>query len=204
MKKLFLLLCLPVCSWAQFSQGNKFIGGSVNINNQNNSTSSPSISLSQNIGINPSIGFLIKDNLAIGVRLGYTKSYTEYILTTPFSLKSINSDVLNGGLFARRYFTISEKFLFAIDGSVNYGRGTITYETQNNSNIYGGNNTKYYSVTAQISPTFIYFPSQHWGVEATIGSLAFTHSYNFINEINSNTFNLNYGSFSLGFAYYIR
>lgn len=202
MKKIFFLLCLPVCSWAQFSAGNKFIGGSVSINNQNGNVTSPYVSLAQNFGISPSMGFLVKDNLAVGFRLGYTKSYTDYnygnISGYP---KSNDYEAFSGGLFLRRYITISEKFLFAIDGSVNYIRGTTTnsYIGQTNSYI-----TKQYNLTAQVAPLFIYFPSDHWGIEASLGSLYFTHMYNFITDKNANMFNLNYGSFSLGFAYYIR
>lgn len=201
MKKIFLLLLLPVCSWAQFSKGNVFLGGSLGVNNQNGNTTSSVYSLTQNFSINPTVGFMLADNLAIGVRLGYS-DYAYYYQNT--FQKSADQETLSGGLFVRRFFSISEKFLFALDGGVNYGRSTTNYKYNSNPYGYGDSSQKSYSVTAQVVPTFLYLPSNHWGIEASIGSLYFTHSYNFINEINANTFNLNYGSFSLGFAYYIR
>lgn len=202
MKKIFLLLLVPICSWAQFSAGNKFIGGSVSVNNQNGSVTSPYVNLNQNFGVSPSMGFFIKDNVATGFRLGYSKSFTDYNYGNLNGYpKSFDYESFSGGLFLKRYITISEKFLFAIDGGINYVRGTSTNAYVGTSNTYV---TKLYNLTAQITPSFIYFPSDHWGIEASLGSMYFTHMYNFTNDVNANTFNLNYGSFSLGFAYYIR
>jgi hypothetical protein len=198
-----LLLLVPVCSWAQFAKGNKFIGGSISINNQNNNVTNPLISLNQNILVSPSVGFFVKDNIAVGFKLGYSKSYQEG-LNVPYGIKSTNLTSWSGGLFIKRYASISEKFFFALEGSVIYARGTLDYELPNGGSITGGNNQKFYNVLGQVVPSFIYFPSEKWGIEASLGSLYFTHSYNFTNETNASTFNLNYGSFSLGFAYYIR
>lgn len=63
------------------------------------------------------------------MRLGYEKTYFEYQSSTQ---KSSNHESLSGGIFARKFFLISEKFLFALDGSASYGRNTYTYLFNNN------------------------------------------------------------------------
>ncbi len=199
MKKIFLLLLVPICSWAQFGAGNKFIGGTMSLSNQNNSNSGYSRpNLTQSFSFNPSFGFLVKENLAIGIRLGYSKSSNDY------NGSSVQSDNFGGGFFVRRYFSLSEKFVFAIDGGINYSKYNLkTPIAQPNGVIYYLS-SEYNSIGMTVTPTFIYFPSTHWGIEAALGSLSYYHNDYTSSNYTSNVFNLNYGSFSLGFAYYFR
>lgn len=200
MKKIFLLLLVPMCSMAQFTKGDKVIGGSVSFNSQTNSVSTNSnyYGPSQNVAISPSVGYFISEKLSVGIRGGYSRAYQEYINSPQLSY---NQQTFTEGIFARRYYAISEKFLFVAEGGFNYSRTTIDY-TYNPYSGYLIDNSKYFTIGAQFAPVFIYLPSTHWGIEASLGSIYFNHSYNFISEKEANTFNFSYGTLSLGVAYY--
>jgi hypothetical protein len=103
-------------------------------------------------------------------------------------------------LFAKRFFPLSETFFFSATGSVDYDRFRST------STASGGyeSTTKSYRIGLNVSPSLIFFPSRNWAIEGTIGGLSLSHSRGISDESKSTSFGLNYGSISLGFAYYFR
>lgn len=192
MKQLLLALLLfaSVLSYAQFIKGDKFIGGTFSITSRVSTGST-----SSNFSINPSVGYLVSEKVAVGVQLGYSYLESKNDNLT-FDYKSSAFSV---GLLARRYFSISDKCLFSINGLVNFQRGT---ETNSPNSIE--TKTQNYQLGVSIQPGFIFFPSPKWGLEARIGSLGYNYSKNLSTDYDQSSFNLSYGSLTLGVSYYLR
>jgi hypothetical protein len=205
MKKLLALLfvIMSIVSHAQFNKGDKFVGGYSGFDSHRATyvTNNGAVTKSTSVSVIPTIGFFINKNIAIGGSVGYNSSYSKYtdgINSTPYTNKQTGQS-LSSGVFIKRFLTISDKFLFALKGSVYYARGTTTYES-------GPNKTKHkdYGVNASVSPSFIFFPTSKWGIEASLGSLSYDHSKNITDDSKHDSFGFSLGTFSLGFSYYLR
>jgi len=197
MKHVLTLFCIlfSICGHAQFTKGDKFIGGNISMRHDSYDNGDRT---SGNMGFSPSIGFLMNKNFALGVGFDYSYySYKNFYNGQPFIKQTSRS--FGPQIFAKRFFTISEKFFFALTGDISYS-GSRAYSTQN-----GGSTTRSYSLGAAITPSFIFFPSSHWGIEASLGNLSYEHDQEIpANGTKSNQINLDAGTFSLGFAYYLR
>lgn len=218
MDKIILPVFLISCfiSNAQFTKGDKFIGGSVSIGHQDGPSSSTTTSTINSISLSPSLGFLVSEKFALGGQLGFSSFKNSYQYSVPYldnqgnySFRTVTfnqkSNVYSAGFFALRYFTISERFIFALTGNLSYSRKNNSdpnYNTTTGVPLYIKNNS--YSVGVSISPSLIFFPSNNWGISAGLGSVGYSYGYSLTFERSSNAFDLNYGSFHLGFSYYFR
>jgi len=144
------------------------------------------------------MGFLVNENFAIGGQIGYSYFNTVYNYNQSSESK-YNSKGFSFGLISRRYFSISDKFVFSINGQVNFDRGT---ETDTNST--SESKTQNYQIGVSIQPCFIFFPSPKWGLETSIGSIGYRYSRNLSTDLGQNYFNLTYGTINLGLYYYFR
>ncbi len=202
MKKIFLLLLVPVCSWAQFAKGNKFISGNIGFDNQNYTYGNGNGgSLYQTYSVGPSFGYFLRENLAVGISIGYSGNYQQNKGSQPNTGGESKTGGFSSNLFARRFFPLSEKFFFALNGSLGYSRSNST-----NINYFTNatTETKSYSWGLSISPMFIFLASTHWGFQGAIGNLYYSHSYNFTNENVWDDSGFSISGITLGFTYYIR
>lgn len=193
----FLVLMAVVAHWAsaQVSRGDKFLGGTLSLATQD-APDSPNGSLTPEVRsfyIYPSMGFLVTDNLAVGGQLGYTTYSYESTGSYEF-----HSHYFSIGSFARRYFTISDHFLFILTGTFLFRRGS------EESSDPASPGSQFYNWSIGIRPGFLFFPSSRWGIEASVGTISYLYQFNLTTENKSNIFDLSYGGFSLGFAYYFR
>ena len=152
-------------------------------------------------GIYPNFGVLINSNLEIGGQLGYSSNNDEWS-TTDIS-RDRKSNNLTAGLYMQRYFVISDKFLFSLIGNISYSGGKEKTLTTSQNDI-DEDEIKRNSIGVTFRPSFIFFPSPNWGLQASIGELGYTHSKNKTNDDKSNGFGINYGYVSFGIAYYFR
>ncbi len=153
-KCLFIFLFIPFIANAQFTKGDKFIGGSVNLTAQNNGGNG--ISKMSNFSVNPQVGFLLSGKFALGGSLSYLHTKSEL-----FGLGLGNKNVYNSfgaGVFIRNYFPLGEKFVFAIHSGVDYGRGKMEYVSGGLTMKSEGN-----IFTVGVKPVFIFFPTNKWG-----------------------------------------
>lgn len=148
MKKVYvclLALCCYAGAKAQTEQGSWLVGGNFNLNTVSNSTT---------IGFNPTAGYFVIDNLAVGATVGLTYSKFGENKSTSFGI----------GPFSRYYFGkqnirpflngelnfISEKFKFPsgtnTENGVNYflGLGVAAFLNRNVAieGLAGYNHTK--------------------------------------------------------------
>jgi hypothetical protein len=143
----------------------------------------------------------MNSNLEIGGQLGYSSSHDEWDGTYETTDRKSNS--LTAGVYLQRYFVLSDKFLFSLVANVSYGGGKdktlITNQIETSES-----ESKWNSVGVSFRPTFIFFPSDHWALQAGFGNLSYTHFKNKTNDDTSNQFGINYGYVSFGIAYYLR
>lgn len=196
MKNAFVVLFVfvPFLSNAQFVRGNKFIGGTLSISAQSSTMDDSGTSQikTHTFALSPTLGCFLNDKYAVGGGIGFVSTSQKYDyanMTDSFQSRAVSLQA-----FARRYFMISDKFYFMMTGSVNFSRGN-----QESNSI----KSKYYFVGLKVQPAFVFFPSPRWGIEGGMGTLGFTHNRSLSYDTKYNNFNLDFGGFYLGFAYYI-
>jgi hypothetical protein len=201
MKKiLFLFLFTPAFANAQFSKGDAFLGGTASgsyvhtfYRNLDNRTHQENIGY----GLGPSVGFLISSRFALGGTLKYQYfkyryyegTYKQYGRATSYS----------AAITGRYFFPVTAKFLFALSGDIYYIRSKSKIEYTD-----GETHELAYEAGVEITPTFLYFPSPHWGFEANVGSLYFAHAESLSKDDSSDNISISLSRFSLGVAYYFR
>lgn len=198
-KYLFTLLMIaPFLSSGQLVKGDKFIGGNFRLSSQTPTKSSPGVTNKiKGFSISPFMGFLINEKFAVGGGVGYSSFRTKY--QDPLNAREYSSNGILTRMIARRYFNVSEKFYFAVNGNLDFDRGK-------ESETYGSfeTTTQNYQIAAVLVPTLMFFPSPKWGVEASIGALSYSYSRNLSTDADTSYFNLYYGTLDLGVSYYFR
>lgn len=192
----FLLSCC--CANAQFVKGDKFIAGGFSVSVQNSSEDNFYDGKYRSFQVYPEVGFFLNERYAVGGGFSFltTTNKSDVSQGTYQDHKVLGLGV---DLFVKRYFPITEKFFFSMDGSVSYDRRRATTD-------YGGSESKEksYIVGLNVSPSLIFFPSPNWAIEGSIGGFNLSHSRGLSDDSKSTSFGLDYGSFSLGFAYFFR
>ena len=118
-----IFLAVSIQSFGQFNKGDKVLGGTLSFNTAKNENSQYGnlTSNSTSFGIYPNFGVLINSNLEIGGQLGYSSNHNEWSATDASSDRK--SNYLTAGFYMRRYFVISDKFLFSLMGNISYSVG---------------------------------------------------------------------------------
>ncbi|MBL0743117.1 outer membrane beta-barrel protein [Chryseolinea lacunae] len=199
---LLILFLLPVVAKAQFTKGDVYVGGTLNGSFNKNAAKEiapyRTFTDSRSIWISPLAGFFLSDRFALGAKLGLGLSKSENEST--FNNSTAKSRSYAVGTVGRYFFPINEKFMFALTGIVNYSRTRDEYQANDSE----ADVNKYYLLSLNINPTFLYFPSRRWGFEANIGNIGYGHFHHLGEGRSSDSFQARYGSISLGVAYYIR
>jgi hypothetical protein len=198
-----IFLTVSIQSFGQFNKGDKVLGGTLSLNLAKNENSQfGTVNTNNNsFDIYPNFGVLINSNLEIGGYLGYSSSHEEWSVTNTSSDRKSHS--LSTGVYVQRYFVISDKFLFSLIGNISYGGGKEKTSLVNQNDIVEDEN-KWNSIGVTFRPSFIFFPSPNWALQASIGDLSYTHTKNKTNDDTSNRFGINYGYVGFGIAYYFR
>lgn len=204
----FLLIFFTILSFcvnAQFNTGDKVLGGYLSFSAQRSpdSQSGELRDKSNSFSVSPSLGFFIAENLSIGARLGYSNYVYETYNSSDLTYQS-KSKHISPALFAERYFSLSDHFLFSVVGNLSFNRGKETTKQFNQitGEVYK-NTSDTYTLSAGLNPTFTFLPSEKWGIQAGVGSLYYSYSRNLSTETKTNSFNLSLGSVSLGIFYYM-
>lgn len=201
-----ILLLVSLHTFGQFTRGNKVISGlfSLNVQRAPGSPNGNLINKSNTFDIVPTYGVFISDNLEVGGQLGYKSSSYERNVPDPYIYEWRYFNI-HAGAYVQRYFTITDNFLFSLTGNITYGSGKSTSKSTNTTNNDSSETEqKINTLSININPNFIFFPSKNWAIRAGIGSLGYSSSKNKLDNIRSNTFNANYGTIGLGISYYIR
>jgi len=168
--------------------------------------------LNNAFSILPTAGYFINEKWALGGSAGY--SYSDQRSTNTNSLGSnsytSSSFSISAGMFGRRYFAISERFFFVLEGNLNFRRGrsfSASEQRDANGNLTSrlSFNSPSYSLGASVRPLFIFFPLPRWGLEAGLGSLSVSRQENLSDHTGVNSSSLSVtGTFAFGITYYFK
>lgn len=195
MKKLLILLAfVPLVSFGQFSKGTKYVGGNLTYSNSKadfTNSNTPSTSI---FSLNGQLGYFVNDSWAVGPVINYF-SFNRPNLN-PVSNLFEDSRIMGyaGGLFARKFFSISEKLFFSMEGKGLVGN--INRDV--NPSFYEERSTRVY---LSIKPAFTFMPNQKWGFDASIGEIFYESNWN-ANYLENRNFQINFGQINLGVNYF--
>jgi len=214
MKKLFtvaILGLLTTGAFAQTGQGIKVISGTVGLtiysdkqkDNNNDRVYSDNI-----LTLNPSFGYLLKDNLEAGIVLGYSYRKYESELEGEFSdFRSISKqNTYRFSPYLKKYFPVSANVALStrLAAGVSMGRSKQESMTDHTST------SKYKSsgYFANIVPGISYFPAEKIGLSASFGELGYSKMTSDDENGNSGTtgksfvLDLSSSTFGIGFSYH--
>lgn len=191
MKNLLLGVCMlfTMVLSAQTSMGSKYIGGTVGFSSTKAKATGSEAQTSWSLS--PELGYFIQDNLALGIRLNLGGT----------SQGDNSSSTLGGGLYARKFWDVSDNFNIFVganlgyDGSTNKSKvGTTTFESKSNT----------LGVFLDLGMT--YQVSEKWTIIGRLGTLGFNSTSDPDNDqAGSSSFGLNVNTlgnpFSVGMYY---
>ncbi|HSF55070.1 MAG TPA: hypothetical protein VLA71_15050 [Algoriphagus sp.] len=193
MKKLLVLLFfVPIISFAQFTKGNKFIGGNVSYSRYSYEGGTDSKPFNSIFDLEGQLGFFSSESFAVGPVLNIFSQSRPSINPVTNLFEQTNSSGVMAGVFARKYFPISEMFLFSMEGKVLGGIRSSDNDSEDESNG---------QLKVGFRPVFTFLPSSKWGFEAGVGNLSY--EVNTANYLSDQTvFLANLGQVSLGVVYF--
>lgn len=195
-----LLLCSSL-TYGQFSKGDMYLGGAFSFSTHSTPMSGLE-NISRSFSVVPSLGYFINENMALGARVGYSNNYSKATSSVSFVTENLDQSLITG-FFARRYFSLSDKFFFTVIGSVDLNQGS-NKQTETILNTTTVNKSKDLRVTAAVRPNFVFFPTPKWAFDVSIGNIGYTIYKDITSKNTTNSFNLQYGAVSLGVSYYFR
>lgn len=233
MKKIFALASLLSLGFstaqAQISKGTALIGGFGGYSRYteeqriNNSTIPPEFqnleSTTSGFNINPSAGFFIVDNIALGLSLGvgrqrYDSPLYNYEPTPGLYEQVTKATDLTIAPFLRYYYLPMENFGFY--GQLASGYFSSLYRTKNN--LPGTSNPPQKSRSSGVyigfTPALVFFPTTKIGLELAAGGISYNRTRSrpedvtgpqANNEIKRSNFAANFGisNLTLGASYYV-
>jgi len=198
-----IFVAVSIQCLGQFNKGDKVLGGTLSFSTAKNVNSQLANFTSNNtsFGIYPNFGVFINSNLEIGGQLGYSLNHNEWSGTDASSDRK--SNYLMAGFYVRRYFMISDKFFFSLIGNITYAEGKDK-TVATNQNVIEEDETKGKNIGLSFGPSFVFFPSPNWGLQARIGNLGYSNFKNKTTDDTSDAFGIDYGYVGFGIAYYFR
>ena len=206
MKITFLssLLFLSIYTSAQIKKGAIFLGGDISFggSNSTNNLSPTQTSNSTSFGIGINAGKAVKENLIVGVKVGFSSiNYKQDPTLTTFSKDELNS--FGGGVWLRKYYTLSKAFYVFADASLtsNFGKRNQQY----NQPVYQINQ-KSTNLSLTLFPGIAYQMRKRFFLEASLNNLlSIGYAHNTYKQtdsngvlINSNTSNSYSGAIGFG------
>lgn len=183
---------IPFLANAQFKKGDSFLGGTISYQGTEG-----------DVDVTPFVGYFVNPRLALGASLqvGYAKSEQPGQYNGGIHQMINTTRDFTAALTAQRFYTIADKFFFSLRAAASYTRTSekveiLDYDITSYNNLY--------SVGAEVTPLFLYFPSSRWSIEAGLGSLKYAFTRGLTDRSNRQNVSLDFGKVSLGFVYYFR
>ena len=217
MKKISLFAILLACltASAQESEENLVIEkgllsltGSASINfrsNESEGTNNNTEINATSITIAPHLGYLVKDNLQVGLGLRYVHNKNESTLLSPVTnnITYITNNSIGATPYIRFYKGIGKQLSLYVQGEMSYDRIWTNTDDPNNS----GNESKGYNIFLGIRPGITYFIGKKWALESSIWALGYSFyrtKYEDGRSSKSDSFNLNLDASNIffGLTYY--
>ncbi len=204
---------LSIAAHSQISKGSMYLG--VGLNFSSTSSEQPAAfgnglkSSRSDLTVGPTAGYFIKDNVALGLTIGYSYSSTKNVYSNYSSLTTGNT--VSFSPYTRYYFNLGKKTAIFTQFSAGYAYGGTS--TRDHGSLIGNSNTSI--ISASILPGLSYFLSNKCALEATIGSMGYSFSQsNYtptvspdnVQKTTSSSFSssISTSTIHLGFKYFIR
>lgn len=153
--------------------------------------------------IAPTVQKIVKNNLSIGGGISFQKLYSKSTSNSNdpsmgSSTSSSNNTSIGISLNSTKYYTLSEKFYFTINGGIGIGRGTTKDSPNFRSNYFG----------ISVGPGADYFLNSSFALSSSFNLLNYyTNSAkdtdaNFTSTTNYFGLSLNQSSFFIGIKYF--
>jgi len=184
MKNLFLTLtavtALSLAANAQTEKGKFIVGGQVGFET---SKTKDTDNKSTGFSINPTVGYFVADNWAVGTGIGYGWSKEEF--TTNPTLKT---DAFKVAPFVRNYVGEGQfKFFSQLSVPMAWGKKTSELAT-------GDVKEKTQNIGVEIAPGFAFFPTNKIGIELKVRGLYYENDKNKTTDVSTNKFGLDANS----------
>jgi hypothetical protein len=162
--KTITLICLAslffsFSAHSQISKGAVLLGGNLNYS-QNSFSNSPDDYKNHSYTINPSLGFVLKENKVWGINF----QFYHFINQSATDVKQVSNDYQVGG-FHRRYLPLGKSFYLYGQGQVNLGIGN-----QKNQSQTSKQEIRSKSVTASLFPGISYGVSKTFHLELAMAN----------------------------------
>lgn len=195
MKKLFFLLAfVPLISFGQFSKSTKYVGGNLMYNSNKSDYGTANSPSSTFFSANGQMGFFLNDSWAVGPVVNFISSNRPSINPVTNLFENAKVKGFAGGVFARKFFTITDIFLFSLEGKGMIGN----LSRDENSAIFNEGGTRLYF---SLFPAFTFLPNKKWAFDAGIGGISYNSNWN-ANFIDDQNFQINLGQVNLGVNYF--
>ncbi len=193
-KLLFILYFLPLLSFGQFSKGTKYVGGSISFDSFKYDTGSGTASASTYFSSQGQMGIFLNESFAVGPTINYFRNSIPNINPVTNLFEDRKARGFSGGIFARKFFSITEVFLFSLEGS-----GLVGQVNRNTQSQFIESKGTIFSLS--LIPAFMFLPNEKWGFDASIGMLRYGSNYRnaFTEEKN---FEAKLGQIHLGAKYF--
>lgn len=184
MKNLFLTLtavtALSLAANAQTEKGKFIVGGQVGFET---SKTKDIDNKATGFSINPTVGYFVADNWAVGTGIGYEWSKKENGATSTFK-----TDAFKVAPFVRNYVGEGQ-FKFFSQLSVPMAWGKKTSEL-----AIGDEKVKTQTIGVEIAPGFAFFPTNKIGIELKVRGLYYENDKNKTADVSTNKFGLDANS----------
>lgn len=168
-----------------FTKGDVFISGALKFGSTKEGDSKTT-----GFEVAPSVGYFVTENIAVGVRLGFSSDKVEEPLED-----EIKTTAFTVGAFGRYYFTPASKFSFFGELEAQYGNRKV----EEGPGEYKENN-----FGVNVAPGVSYFLSSNIALEASFGILGFNTvdpDVDGADKTNSFDFGLDTRDIRLGLVY---
>ena len=184
MKKLFLTLtavaALTAALQAQTEKGKFIVGGQVGFESTKTKDTD---NKANSFSINPTVGYFVSDNWAVGTGIGYNWSKTETSADN-----SLKTDAFKVAPFARNYVGNGQfKYFTQLSVPMTWGKATAEtagVEAESKFERYG----------AELAPGFAFFPTSKVGIELKVRGLYFESEKNKTADVTNTRFGLDANS----------
>lgn len=189
------------CAQTSLPAGTWQLGGSINYSRQHNETTGSGTGSSNTYSYftaSPTVGYLVANNLAVGLMAGYSLNKNQGADGYNLSSSEQISKAVFGGLFADYYRLLGPYFGLKGRLAASYSRNSYDYNNAGPNGASYSRNTGY-SLGTNLVPSLLFFPVPKLALEASLGGLYYsygraTSSPNVINgDSRSNNFAANFG-----------
>lgn len=208
MKKLFTIaaLALATVAFSQTEKGTLFVGGSAGFSSQSGSNESGGTTVDDPKVVSgnfmPRVGYFVADDLAVGVRVGYSSTKTDDKANDTKN----SSSSFGAGVFAKKYVSLGDRFF--IFGMADIGFGSSKSKIESGNTTTESDPTKTFGIN--ISPGVEFFPCSQIGISASFGQLGFNSEStsgdfggtDYKDKSSSFDLNLNSNTLNFGFHWY--